>query len=252
MSGRVYFHVDPSLDVDFMFSVQVATHLKGLAEKAKLNEKHLKIARIYKAKAASLTSEQTELQERAQRMTEEVERLKSDLKHTISARARAKSREDEVRNSLTAVESELREIWGELQAAQDDLVETRDGLQSAQYELQVVRDELVTSRGELRESKKELRVVNDELCAKVVLLDRARREASEAVVLAERLSEECRGLHGDLHQQINLVTQRDEVIGKLREQASVQWASGWLAFQQKATNAYSGLDFNFDLPSDEE
>ena len=43
-------------------------------------------------------------------MTEEVERLKSDLKHTISARARAESREDEVRNSLTAAESELREI----------------------------------------------------------------------------------------------------------------------------------------------
>ena len=49
-----------------------------------------------------------------------------------------------------------------------------------------------------------------------------------------------------------MVTQRDEVIGKLREQASVQWASEWLAFQQKATNAYSGLNFNFDLPSDEE
>ena len=49
-----------------------------------------------------------------------------------------------------------------------------------------------------------------------------------------------------------MVTHRDEVIGKLREQASVQWASGWLAFQQKAANAYSGLDFNFDLPSDEE
>ena len=56
----------------------------------------------------------------------------------------------------------------------------------------------------------------------------------------------------DLHQEISLVTQRDEVIGKLREQASVQWASGWLAFQKKATNAYLGLDFNFDIPSDEE
>ena len=85
---RVYRFFDPC--------VQVATHLKGLADKAKLNEKHVKIARIYKAKAASLTSERSELQERAQRMTEEVERLKSDLKHTMSARARAESREDEV------------------------------------------------------------------------------------------------------------------------------------------------------------
>ena len=64
------------LDVDFMFDVQVATHLKGLVEKAKLNKKHVKIARVYKARAASLTSERTELQERAQRMTEEVEKLK--------------------------------------------------------------------------------------------------------------------------------------------------------------------------------
>ena len=100
-----------------MFDMQVATHLKGLAEKAKLNEKHVRIARIYKAKAASLTSELTELQERAQHMTEEVERLKSDLKHTMSARARAESREDEVRSSLTATEGELREVREVLQVA---------------------------------------------------------------------------------------------------------------------------------------
>ena len=40
-----------------MSDMQVATHLKGLADKAKLNEKHVKIAWIYKAKVASLTSE---------------------------------------------------------------------------------------------------------------------------------------------------------------------------------------------------
>ena len=63
------------------------------------------------------------------------------------------------------------------------------------------------------------------------LLEVARREASEAVNLAERLNEEYRGLRGDLHQQITLVSQRDEVVGRLRDQASDQWASGWLAFQ---------------------
>ena len=40
-----------------MFDMQAATHLKGLAEKAKLNERHVRIALIYKAKVASLTSE---------------------------------------------------------------------------------------------------------------------------------------------------------------------------------------------------
>ena len=57
-------------------------------------------------------------------MTEEIDRLKSDLKHTSSARARAESREDEVRSSLTTAEGKLREVRGELQVAQNDLVET--------------------------------------------------------------------------------------------------------------------------------
>ena len=183
-----------------MLDVQAATHLKGLAKKAKLNERHVKAARVFKAKVASLTSERTELQERVQRMTEEVEKLKYDLKHTMSARSRAEGREDEVRNSLTAVEGEFLEVRGELRVAQNDLAETRDGLQSAQYELQMVRDELITSRGELRESKEELRAANGELSDKVALLDGARREASEAVISAERLNEEYRGLRGDLHQ----------------------------------------------------
>ena len=116
----------------------------------------------------------------------------------------------------------------------------------------MVRDELLTSQGELRESKEELRAVKDELHDKTTLLDGARREASEAANSAERLTEECRGLRGDLHQQINLVAQRDKVIGRLRDEACTQWASRWLAFQRKAANAYSGLVFNFDIPSDEE
>ena len=100
-----------------MFDVQVATHLKGLAEKAKLNEKHVKIARIYKVRVASFTYERVKLQERVQHMTEEVERLKYDLKNTTSARVRAKSREDEVRSSLTAVEGQLQKVRGELRVA---------------------------------------------------------------------------------------------------------------------------------------
>ena len=132
----------------------------------------------------------------------------------------------------------------------------------------MVRDELITSRGELRESQEELRAGYDDLNNKVTQLEAARREASEARALlevarrkaseamnsAEWLREECRGLNGDLHQQITLVAQRDEVIGKLRDQASTQRASGWLTFQQKAVHVYSDLDFNFnfDLPSNEE
>ena len=106
-----------------------------------------------------------------------------------------------------------------LRAAQNDLMEARDGLQSAQYELQMVRDELLTSQGKLRDSKEELRAAKDELREKTALLGGARREVFEAIYLAERLTEECRGLHGDLHQQVTLVAQRDKVIGRLRGEA---------------------------------
>ena len=130
----------------------------------------------------------------------------------------------------------------------------------------MVRDELITSRGELWESREELRAANGDPNDKITQLEEARREASEARVLlevarseaseavnsTEWLNEECRGLRGDLHQQVTLVSQRDEVFGKLRDQASAQWASRWLAFQQKVVHAYSDLDFNFDLSSDEE
>ena len=166
-----------------------------------------------------------------QRMTEEAVKLKYDLKHTTSARARAEGREDEARNSLRAIEGELREVRDDFRAAQNGLLEARDGLQSAQYELQMVRDELLTSQGELRESKEELRAIKDDLRDKTALLNGARREATEAASSAERLTEECRGLRGDLHHQITLVAQRDEVIGRLRDQAGTQWVSGWLAFQ---------------------
>ena len=145
-------------------------------------------------------------------------------------------------------------------------METREGLNSAQCELQMVTEELITFWGELRDLQVELCATNGDLNDKVtqleaarreafeakILLETARRESSEAANLAERLNEECRGLRADLHQRVILVAQRDEVIRQLRDQASAQWASGWLSFQQKAVHAYPDLDFNFDLPSDEE
>ena len=108
----------------------MATHLKSLAKKANLNEGRAKAARVYKARVACVSSERTELRDRVQRMTEEAVKLKSDLKHTTSASAQAEGREDEARNSLRVAEGEVRD---ELRAAQNDLLEARDGLQSAQY-----------------------------------------------------------------------------------------------------------------------
>ena len=54
-------------------------------------------------------------------------KLKSDLRHTMTARARVEGREEKARDSLRVVEVELREVKDGLQAAQDDLLEARDG-----------------------------------------------------------------------------------------------------------------------------
>ena len=65
----------------------------------------------------------------------------------------------------------------------------------------------------------------------------------------ERLAEECNALLGDLQRQEAMVSQRDRVITKLRDEACTLWASGWLAFRRRAAKA---LDFNFQVPDEKE
>ena len=123
----------------------MATHLKSLAKRARLNEGHVKAVRVDKTRVSALVYERAELRDQVQNMTEEAMKLKFDLRHTVTARARAESREEKARDSLRVAEVELREVRDGVQAAQDDLLEARDGLQAAQTELQVVRDELQSS-----------------------------------------------------------------------------------------------------------
>ena len=230
----------------------MATHLKSLAKRARSNEGHVKVARAYKARVTALVSERDELQNQVQSVMEEVVKLKSDLKHTMSALARTESREEKARGSLKVAEVELQEVKDGLQAAQDDLLEAKDWLQAARIELQAVMDELPSSQNELRGTREELRAARDELRNKATLLDGACCEASEAAISVKRLTEECHGLRGDLQRQETLVFHKDGAITSLKDEVCTQWASGWLAFQKKAASAYPGLDFNFDIPSDEE
>ena len=74
----------------------------------------------------------------------------------------------------------------------------RDGLQAAHTELQVVKEELQSSQNESRVAREELRASRDELRNKAALLYRAHCEASEAMNFAERLTDECHDLRGDL------------------------------------------------------
>ena len=99
-------------------------------------------------------------------MMEKAAKLKSDLRHTSTARAQAEGKEKKAREGLRVTEDELREV--------------RDGLQTAQNELRVVREELQATRDELRN--------------KAMLLYRASYEASEAESSIERLTDECHAL----------------------------------------------------------
>ena len=91
--------------------------------------------------------------------------------------------------------------------------------------------ELRAANGDLYDKETQLEAARREASVAKMLLETARRESSEVVNLADRLNEEFRGLRADLHQRVSFFAQRDEVIKQLRDQASAQWASGWLAFQ---------------------
>ena len=83
------------------------------------------------------------------------------------------------------------------------------------------------------------------------MLDRARREASEAESSVERLAEECSALHGDLQMREAMISQSDGVIVELRDEACTLWASGWLTFRRRAAKAFPGLDFNLQVHDEE-
>ena len=67
----------------------------------------------------------------------------------------------------------------------------------------------------------------------------------------ECLTEELGRLWMDLARKEALASRRGEVIAELKDEAYTQWASKWLAFQSRASQAFSDLEFNIQL-SDEE
>ena len=84
-------------------------------------ESYVKVARAYKAKVASLTSERAELRARIQRLTDDFLGYKSDLKHSSTAKARAEDRENKAIKGLRFVEDELRVVKEEFQATREKL-----------------------------------------------------------------------------------------------------------------------------------
>ena len=85
----------------------MATHLKSLAKRAGSYKGHVKAARVYKKRVTALISKRAELRNQVQSMMEEAVKLKSDLKHTMSAQAWAETREEKAQGSIKVAEVEL-------------------------------------------------------------------------------------------------------------------------------------------------
>ena len=71
----------------------MATYMKSLARRASFAEGSARAAKTHKAKAASMTSENADLQAQMQRLAEDAVKYESNLKHTTIAKARAEDRE---------------------------------------------------------------------------------------------------------------------------------------------------------------
>ena len=95
--------------------------MKSLARRASLTEGSARAVKFYKAKVSSLTSEKADLRAHIKDLTEELVKHKSDLKHTLVARARAEDKEKKARKDLRVAEDELLLAREEFQAVKGDL-----------------------------------------------------------------------------------------------------------------------------------
>ena len=80
------FHRCFKLSINFISFLQMATYMKSLARRASFVEGSDRVVKAYEAKVASLTSEKADLQARMQRLTEDVVKYESDLKHTTTTK----------------------------------------------------------------------------------------------------------------------------------------------------------------------
>ena len=71
----------------------MATYIKGLDRRASSVKSSSKATKAYKAKVSSLTSEKAELRAQIQSLTVDIVKHKSDLKHTLTAKARTEDLE---------------------------------------------------------------------------------------------------------------------------------------------------------------
>ena len=149
------------------------------------------------------------------------------------------------------LQAQIRDLTEELVKHRSDLKKASVARARAEDKEKKARKDAKVAEDELRLAREELQGVKGDLWAKITALEWVSQEALEADNSVERLTEELGRLRMDLARQEALASRRGEVIAELKDEACTQWASGWLAFQHRASQSFPDLEFNIQL-SDEE
>ena len=149
------------------------------------------------------------------------------------------------------LQAQIRELTEELVKHRSDLKYASVARAQVEDKEKKARNEAKVVEYELRLAREELQVIKGDLWAKVEALEQARQEALKADNSMECLIEELSRLRMDPTRQEALASRRGEVIAELKDEACTQWASGWLAFQRRASRAFPDLEFNIHLSNEE-
>ena len=149
------------------------------------------------------------------------------------------------------LQAQIRELTEELVKHRSDQKHASVARAWVEDKGKVARKDAKVAEDELRLAREELQAVKGDLWAKMAALERARQEALEAGNSVECLTKELDRLRMDLARQKALASRRGEVIVELKDEACTQWASGWLAFQRRASRAFPNLNFNIQLSAEE-
>ena len=145
------------------------------------------------------------------------------------------------------LQAQIRDLTEELVKHKSNLKHALKARARAEDREKKARKDVKVAEDELRLAREELQVVKGDLCAKVTTLDRVRQEPLEVGNSVESLMEKIRKLRMDLERQEALASRRGKMIAELKDEACTQWASGWFAFQCRASRAFPCLDFNIQL-----
>ena len=143
-----------------------------------------------------------------------------------------------------SLHAQIRELTEELVKHRSDLKHTSVARARAEDREKEAQKDAKVTENELRLARKELQAVKGDLWAKMAALEQDSQEAIEAGTSVECLTEELGRIQIDLARQEALTSRRGKVIDELKDKACTQWASGWLAFQRRASRAFLDLEFN--------